>query len=181
MKRMSFRLVIALLTFVLGMASTWLAGFYPKSTSSLVEPMNAGNLVDPIASVRVQKKPRFRFVEQFCESGCEEIYETSDGEQVSSVIACYSISPKYAVVAAIVGTCIVLVRRPMISGVTSLALMSGLAALIVRRQLRYRLVANPSWPAAFDDLHRLGLLVVVLLLASTLVDDCQDQQGEQVS
>ena len=96
MKRMSFRLVIALLTFVLGMASTWLAGFYPKSTSSLVEPMNAGNLVDPIASVRVQKKPRFRFVEQFCESGCEEIYETSDGEQVSSVIACYSISPKYA-------------------------------------------------------------------------------------
>ena len=63
----------------------------------------------------------------------------------------------------------------------SLVLMSGLAALIVRRQLRYRLVANPSWPAAFDDLHRLGLLVVVLLLASTLDDDCLDQQEEQVS
>ncbi|MEY2524620.1 MAG: arabinofuranan 3-O-arabinosyltransferase, partial [Ilumatobacteraceae bacterium] len=96
-------------------------------------------------------------------------------------LAYLTISPKYAVIAAIVGIGVVLVRRPMIAGATSLVLMSGLAVLIVRRQLRYRLVANPSWPAAFDDLHRLGLLVVVLLLASTLVDDCQDQQGEQVS
>jgi arabinofuranan 3-O-arabinosyltransferase len=96
-------------------------------------------------------------------------------------LAGLTISPKYAVIAAFVGVGIVVVRRPFIAGVTSLVLMSGLAALIVRRQLRYRLVANPSWPAAFDDLHRLGLLVVVLLLTSTLVDDCQDQQGEQVS
>jgi hypothetical protein len=96
-------------------------------------------------------------------------------------LAYLTISAKYAVLAAIVGIGIVLVRRPMIAGVTSLVLMSALAALIVRRQLRYRLVANPSWPAAFDDLHRLGLLVVVLLLASTLVDDCQDHQEEQVS
>jgi hypothetical protein len=62
-------------------------------------------------------------------------------------------------------------RRPSIAALASLALISGLGALIVRRQLRYRLVANPSWPAAFDDLHRLGLLVVVLLLAATIVDD----------
>ena len=55
----------------------------------------------------------------------------------------------------------------------------------MRRQLRYRLVANPSWPAAFDDLHRLGLLVVVLLLAATIVDDrpdgYRDDQAEQLS
>ena len=63
----------------------------------------------------------------------------------------------------------------------SLLLIAGLAALIVRRQLRYRLVANPSWPAAFDDLHRFGLLVVVLLLASTLVDDCPADEAEQLS
>ena len=97
------------------------------------------------------------------------------------MLACLTISPKYAVLLPLSEPCIVLVRRPMIAGVASLALMSGLAALIVRRQLRYRLVANPSWPAAFDDLHRLGLLVVVLLLASTIVDDCPDQQAEQVS
>ena len=97
------------------------------------------------------------------------------------VLAFLTISPKYAVIAAVVGVVIVVIRRPVIAGAASLVLMSGLAALIVRRQLRYRLVANPSWPAAFDDLHRLGLLVVVLLLASTLVDDCPDQQREQVS
>ena len=91
------------------------------------------------------------------------------------------ISPKYAVIAAVIGVAVVVIRRPMIAGVASLVLMSWLAALIVRRQLRYRLVANPSWPAAFDDLHRMGLLVVVLLLASTLVDDCPDQQEEQVA
>ena len=96
-------------------------------------------------------------------------------------LAFVTISPKYAVFAAVVGAGIVLIRRPIVAATASLVLMSGLAALIVRRQLRYRLVANPSWPAAFDDLHRLGLLVVVLLLASTLVDDCPDQQDEQLS
>ena len=99
MKRISFRLAIALLTFVLGMASAWLTGSYPKSNGNLIEPISdAGNLVEPISGtpVRVQETPKFRFVEQFCESGCEEIYETSDGQQVSSVIACYSISPKGA-------------------------------------------------------------------------------------
>ena len=96
-------------------------------------------------------------------------------------LALLTISPKYAVIAAVVGAGIVLIRRPIVAGAASVVLMSGLAALIVRRQLRYRLVANPSWPAAFDDLHRLGLLVVVLLLASTIVDDCPDQQEEQLS
>ncbi len=75
----------------------------------------------------------------------------------------------------------VLARRPTVAGAAAVLLMSGLAGLIVRRQLRYRLVANPSWPAAFDDLHRLGLLVVVLLLASTIADDGRDQQDEQLS
>ncbi len=88
------------------------------------------------------------------------------------VLAFVTISPRYAMLAAVVGLAIVLLRRPLIAGAASLVLISALAAVIVRRQLRYRLVANPSWPAAFDDLHRLGLLVVVLLLASTIVDDC---------
>ena len=96
-------------------------------------------------------------------------------------LAFVTISPKFAVIAALVGLVVVIVRRPLVAGAASLVLMGGLAALIVRRQVRYRLVANPSWPAAFDDLHRLGLLVVVLLLASTLVDDCPGDQAEQLS
>ena len=97
------------------------------------------------------------------------------------VLACLTISPKYGLIAAVVGVAMVGIRRPLVAGIAALSLMAGLAALIVRRQLRYRLVANPSWPAAFDDLHRLGLLVVVLLLACTLADDCRDQEDEQLS
>jgi len=92
-----------------------------------------------------------------------------------------AISPIFAVLAAAVGVVIVASRRPVIAGVAALMLLSALAALIVRRQLRYHLVANPSWPAAFDDLHRLGLLVVVLLLAATIVDECPDDEDEQLT
>jgi hypothetical protein len=84
------------------------------------------------------------------------------------------------VVAAVVGIAVVAWRRPIIAGI-ALGLIGSLAALILRRQIRYRLEANPSWPAAFDDLHRFGLLVVVLLLAATIVDDCPTDQPEQVA
>ena len=97
------------------------------------------------------------------------------------VLAGLVISPKYGVLAGIVGLAVLWFRRPLIAGAASLALVGGLAVLIVRRQLRYRLVANPSWPAAFDDLHRLGILVVVLLFASTIADDCPGKEAEQVT
>jgi hypothetical protein len=97
------------------------------------------------------------------------------------VLACLTISPKYGLLAAFIGIAVVVLRRPAVAGAAALALTLALAALIIRRQLRYRLVANPSWPAAFDDLHRAGLLVVVLLLAATISDDCPDQQEEQLS
>jgi arabinofuranan 3-O-arabinosyltransferase len=96
-------------------------------------------------------------------------------------VALLVISPSYAVLAAAVGVVMVALRRTMLAGATALLLIAGLAALIIRRQLRYHLIANPSWPAAFDDLHRLGLLVVVLLLASTIVDECPDDEGEQLT
>jgi hypothetical protein len=105
------------------------------------------------------------------------------------LLALLVISPIYAVLAGVIGAVVIVLRRPSIAALASLALISGLGALIVRRQLRYRLVANPSWPAAFDDLHRLGLLVVVLLLAATIVDDrpadapegYPDDQAEQLT
>ncbi len=97
------------------------------------------------------------------------------------VLAGLVVSPKYGAVAACIGLVIVVLRRPIVAGLAALALISALTALILRRQIRYRLVANPSWPAAFDDLHRMGLLVVVLLLASTLVDDCRVDEAEQVT
>src|SRR4051794_14359009 len=104
---------------------------------------------------------------------------------VVASLALLTISPLYGALAALIGVTVIVARRPWIAGVASLALIGALGAAIVRRQLRYRLVANPSWPAAFDDLHRLGLLVVVLLLAATIVDDVPenypDDQAEQLS
>ncbi|MEP7112623.1 MAG: alpha-(1-_3)-arabinofuranosyltransferase family protein [Ilumatobacteraceae bacterium] len=97
------------------------------------------------------------------------------------VLAGLTISPKYGLLAAIVGLAMVVLRRPALAAVSAVVLVTALGALIVRREIRYRLVANPSWPAAFDDLHRLGLLVVVLLLASTIADDCPTDEQEQVA
>ena len=97
------------------------------------------------------------------------------------VLAALTISPKYGVIAAVIGFAVLWLRRPLVAGLASLALVGGLTVLIVRRQLRYRLVANPSWPAAFDDLHRFGLLVVVLLFASTIADDCPGDEVEEVT
>jgi arabinofuranan 3-O-arabinosyltransferase len=97
------------------------------------------------------------------------------------VLAAVAVSPTYGLLAAAVGLAMVVLRRPQVAGAASLALVLALGALIVRRQLRYRLIANPSWPAAFDDLHRLGLLVVVLLLASTIVDVCPTDESEQLT
>ncbi|HEX2784583.1 MAG TPA: hypothetical protein VHN36_13440, partial [Ilumatobacteraceae bacterium] len=61
------------------------------------------------------------------------------------------------------------------------ALVAAVSAVILEREIRYRYVANPSWPAAFERLHRLGLLVVVLLLASTIADDCPRNEPEEVA
>jgi hypothetical protein len=98
-----------------------------------------------------------------------------------TVLAAMCISPKYALLAALVGLVMVALRRPIVAGVLALALTGGAALLIIRRQLRYDLVANPSWPAAFDDLHRIGLLAVVLLLVATLIEECRADDGEPVT
>lgn len=99
----------------------------------------------------------------------------------TTVLAVLVISPKYGALAAFVGVALVVIRRPTVLGAVSVALVAGLSAVIVRRQLRYHLVANPSWPAAFDDLHRLGLLAVVLLLGATLLDGYQPDEAQQVT
>ena len=98
-----------------------------------------------------------------------------------AVLATLCISPKYGLVAAALGVVLTALRRPALAGVLSMVIVAGSAAVILRRQVRYHLVANPSWPAAFDDLHRAGLLAVVLLLATTLGDRCPDAETEQVT
>lgn len=97
------------------------------------------------------------------------------------VLAVLVISPGYSLPAAVVGIAVIAFRRPLIAGALSVALVAATSAVIVGREFHYRFVANPSWPAAFERLHPVGLLVVVLLLASTIADDCPPNEPEQVA
>ena len=42
--------------------------------------------------------------------------------------------------------------------------------MVAWRQYRERFFPDAAWPGRFEDLHRAGLFVVVLLLAGTLID-----------
>ena len=77
-------------------------------------------------------------------------------------------SPATAGPAALVGVAVVLTRRPRLAAVAGTAGMAMIAATIVLSQIRHRYAANAGWPLEWEHLHRLGLLVVVLLAASTL-------------
>ena len=61
--------------------------------------------------------------------------------------------------------CVVL-RRPHLLGVTALAISGYMGATMVHRVRANHPFADPGWPGVFNDLHRLGLAVIVLLLAS---------------
>jgi hypothetical protein len=91
------------------------------------------------------------------------------------------IAPQYGVYAAAAGVLVVLLRRPLVAGVGAVAVVAAIGALTVRREVLYRYPANPDWPGQFADLHRLGLFVVVLLLAGAIVDDCRIGEAQQLA
>jgi arabinofuranan 3-O-arabinosyltransferase len=62
-------------------------------------------------------------------------------------------------------------RRPRLLGVAGAELSLWLGAQVLLRQLDHRSLADAAWPSRFDDLHRAGMLVVVLLLAGALFAD----------
>jgi arabinofuranan 3-O-arabinosyltransferase len=76
------------------------------------------------------------------------------------------VSPLYGAIAAVVAVVVVLTRRPVIAGITSVVLAAGLGSVVLLRELRSRFFASAAWPSNFEDLHRAGLLVVVLLAAA---------------
>jgi hypothetical protein len=83
MQAIGFRLLVALVTFTIGLACVRLTQLYSTPADKPIKTVfiPAGSSVNT---------PRFRFVERSCESGCIEIYETSGGKQISSVLACFT-------------------------------------------------------------------------------------------
>ncbi|HRB04185.1 MAG TPA: hypothetical protein PLP26_12510, partial [Ilumatobacteraceae bacterium] len=80
------------------------------------------------------------------------------------------VSPSMAVAALLPAAAIVVVRRPVIAGVSALLLAGAIGARIIQRQVVERFPANAGWPGYWDKLHGPGLLVVVLLVAGALLD-----------
>ncbi|MCU1398871.1 MAG: hypothetical protein JWN62_1980 [Acidimicrobiales bacterium] len=63
--------------------------------------------------------------------------------------------------------CFVL-RRPRLLGYASVAIVAVMAAVMVRRVTSEHPFANAGWPGNFEDLHRPGMAVIVLLFASAI-------------
>jgi len=80
------------------------------------------------------------------------------------------VSPSMGAVAAIPAALLLITRRSLVTGAAALLLVLVIGARMVRRQLAGRFAANAGWPGNFHDLHGPGLLVVMLLLVTALID-----------
>ncbi|HEY3037655.1 MAG TPA: hypothetical protein VGJ66_02905 [Pyrinomonadaceae bacterium] len=89
MRRLSFQLIIALFVFAVSNGTTWPAGLNVKSEWSIT---SLGYRAEPLSSVqtRTRKKRKFKLVSRSSESGSYEGYESSDGQEVSLIGACYT-------------------------------------------------------------------------------------------
>ena len=90
----------------------------------------------------------------------------------ASVVALAALvaSPSTLTLAAVPAAVVLVSRRPRSAGAAGTILSMALAAQIVHRQIQHRWLADAAWPIRFDDLHRAGIVVVVLLLVGALFD-----------
>ncbi|HAP74737.1 MAG TPA: hypothetical protein DCR14_01480 [Acidimicrobiaceae bacterium] len=84
------------------------------------------------------------------------------------------ISPRTPLLlATVMAVAVAVTRRPRLAGAVAWLGMGLIAALIVVHQRLERYPADAAWPSRWDNLHRPGLLVVVLLLVSCIGDKSQ--------
>jgi arabinofuranan 3-O-arabinosyltransferase len=62
--------------------------------------------------------------------------------------------------------CSLILRRPHLLGVAAILIAVDIGAVMLHRVRAAHPFVNAGWPGVFDDLHRPGMAVVVLLLAS---------------
>jgi hypothetical protein len=88
---------------------------------------------------------------------------------VGLVAAALLISWAFALAGLVIGALVVVTRRPLLGALTAAALAALLGIIVWYRNRTERFFVNAGWPGHFADLHRWGLLVVVLLLVSVAV------------
>jgi arabinofuranan 3-O-arabinosyltransferase len=87
----------------------------------------------------------------------------------ATVVGALVIAPAWGLVCGVVAflACFVL-RRPRLLGWAALVVVAVMAAVMVRRVTSLHPFANAGWPGRFEDLHRPGMAVIVLLFASAI-------------
>ncbi|CAB4570182.1 MAG: DUF3367 domain-containing protein [Actinobacteria bacterium] len=86
------------------------------------------------------------------------------------VAAGLAIAPVWALVALVPAAVIVATRRSSSAALAASVTVGVLGLMVAWRQYRERFLPDAAWPGRFDDLHRPGVFVVVLLLAGTWID-----------
>ena len=56
-------------------------------------------------------------------------------------------------------------------------LAAGIGATVAHREITHRYFVDATWPGRFEDLHRAGMFVVVLVLAGALVHEPHGAAG----
>ena len=97
---------------------------------------------------------------------------------VAGAAGLLAISPLWGLVCAAVAAmaCLVL-RRPRLLAAAAAGIAVYIGVVIVHRVTSWHPFANAGWPAEFEDLHRLGMSIVVLLLAAV----CAPQRAQSGS
>ncbi|MCU1393295.1 MAG: hypothetical protein JWM34_1723 [Ilumatobacteraceae bacterium] len=87
----------------------------------------------------------------------------------ATVVGALVIAPVWGLICGAIAfvTCFVL-RRPRVLGYVAIGIVVVMAAVMIRRVATLHPFANAGWPGNFEDLHRPGLAVIVLIFASTI-------------
>ena len=88
---------------------------------------------------------------------------------VAALAGALVIAPLWGLLCAAItfGACFI-IRRPRITGYAAVAIVAYIGLVMIRRVTSRHPFANAGWPGEFEDLHRLGMSVVVLLVAGTI-------------
>lgn len=103
----------------------------------------------------------------------EAPYRWNSPATISTVVAAVTgalvIAPLWGLICALVTFvgCFV-VRRPRVTGYAAVAIAAYIGLVMVRRVTSLHPFANAGWPGEFEDLHRLGMAVIVLVLAGAV-------------
>ena len=95
------------------------------------------------------------------------------------VAAAVAVEPRWGVAALAPAAVVVVTRRPRLAALAAAAGVAFLGALVAWREYDQRFFLDASWPGHFEDLHRAGVFVVMLLLAGTLAHDRTDRGPDQ--